>query len=42
GAHYILLPKLVWDVMADWYGGGPVFCRQVVRIASSYPQLGLA
>lgn len=41
GLHYVLLPKLMWDVMVDWYGGGPVFCRQVVRVTSPTSQAGL-
>lgn len=34
GRDYVLLPKSLWDVMVDWYGGGPVFCRQVVRVST--------
>ncbi|CAM9662796.1 unnamed protein product, partial [Ectocarpus fasciculatus] len=30
GEDYVMLPKSLWDVMVDWYGGGPVFGRQVV------------
>lgn len=33
GVDYILLPKPVWEVMVDWYGGGPVFCRRAVRVS---------
>lgn len=39
GDDYVLLPKLLWDVMVDWYGGGPVFCRQVVRVVPPSLQL---
>lgn len=35
GVDYVLLPKPLWDLMGDWYGGGPVFCRQVVRVSKS-------
>lgn len=30
-----MLPKSLWDIMVDWYGGGPVFCRKVVNVSSS-------
>lgn len=30
-----MLPKSLWDVMVDWYGGGPVFCRHVVNVSSN-------
>ncbi|CAN0324652.1 unnamed protein product, partial [Ectocarpus sp. 8 AP-2014] len=30
-----MLPKSLWDVMVDWYGGGPVFARQVVNVSSN-------
>jgi len=29
-----MLPKPLWDIMVDWYGGGPVFCRKVVNVSS--------
>lgn len=35
GSDYIMLPKSLWDIMVDWYGGGPVFCRNVVNVSSS-------
>lgn len=35
GDDYVMLPKSLWDVMVDWYGGGPVFCRKVVNVSSS-------
>lgn len=35
GDDYVMLPKPLWDVMCDWYGGGPVFSRQVVKVSSS-------
>lgn len=35
GDDYIMLPKSLWDIMVDWYGGGPVFCRKVVNVSSS-------
>ena len=28
---YCLLPKPVWSVLYNWYGGGPVLRRSVVR-----------
>ncbi|CAN0341219.1 unnamed protein product, partial [Laminaria digitata] len=34
GNDYVLLPKPLWDIMVDWYGGGPVFCRRVVRVST--------
>ena len=34
GEDYVLLPKALWDVMMDWYGGGPVFCRRVVKVST--------
>lgn len=39
GDDYVMLPKSLWDVMVDWYGGGPVFCRQVVKVATSSLEL---
>lgn len=41
GHDYVVLPKSVWDVMMDWYGGGPVFCRKVVKVSYSGLQLPL-
>ncbi|CAM9124714.1 unnamed protein product [Ectocarpus sp. 4 AP-2014] len=35
GEDYVMLPKSLWDVMVDWYGGGPVFARQVVNVSSN-------
>ncbi|CAN0420148.1 unnamed protein product, partial [Discosporangium mesarthrocarpum] len=32
GTDYVLVPKEVWDMVVDWYGGGPAFARGVVRI----------
>lgn len=35
GDDYVMLPKPLWNVMCDWYGGGPVFSRQVVKVSSN-------
>lgn len=35
GDDYVMLPKPLWDIMVDWYGGGPVFSRKVVNVSSS-------
>lgn len=34
---YILLPQKAWEMLNEWYGGGPIFARKVIIGKDSQP-----
>ncbi|KAL6875597.1 hypothetical protein ACP4OV_013110 [Aristida adscensionis] len=41
GRDYVLLPQQVWQMLYDWYGGGPVLPRKAINTGFSQTDLAV-